>query len=212
VLLTLASIAARARTTHADGTVTLTWTAPGDDSLSGTATVYDLRYSASQITITNFPSAIQVSPEPVPIAAGRTQTDTVHGLTVGSYYYFAIRTADDAGNWSALSNVPRLQATNTLAVGDTPPELDFSPPFPNPSRVLASFAIMLPSAMETSIEAFDVTGRHVRTLATGERPAGRGTVMWDLRDDQGRPLGSGLYLVRARIGSRVFTRRVTVTR
>lgn len=211
-LLTLASIAAHARTLHADGTITLTWTAPGDDSLSGTATAYDLRYFTIPIDLTNFQTAFRVNPEPVPLASGRTQTDTVNGLTPGNYYYFAIRTVDDAGNWSALSNVPRIQATYTLAVGNTPPALDFSPPFPNPSRVLASFAIALPSTMETSIEAFDVTGRHVRTLATGEHPAGRGTIMWDLRDDEGRPLGSGLYLVRARIGSHVFTRRVTVTR
>ena len=211
-LLTLASIAAHPRTLHADGTVTLTWTAPGDDSLSGTATAYDLRYFPLPISLANFQTAFRVSPEPVPLAPGRAQTNTVRGLTPGSYYYFAIRTVDDAGNWSALSNVPRLQATYTLAVGDAPPELDFSPPFPNPSRVLASFAIALPSTMETSIEAFDITGRHVRTLATGEHAAGRGTIMWDLRDDGGRLLGAGLYLVRARIGARVFIRRVTVTR
>jgi hypothetical protein len=211
-LLALATFAAMIRPAHADGTVTLTWTAPGDDSLMGTATAYDLRYSTTLINAANFSSASRVSPEPVPLASGRQQTDTVHGLTPGTYYYFAIRTVDDAGNWSALSNVPQVLAAYNLAVGDAPIELAFSTPYPNPARALASFALALPSASETSIEAFDAAGRRVRTLASGVLAAGRQTIAWDLRDDAGRQLGSGLYLVRARIGTQVFIRRVMVTR
>jgi hypothetical protein len=210
-LLALATLAP-IRPVHADGTVTLSWTAPGDDSLMGTATAYDLRYSTAVMTAANFALAYRVSPEPVPLASGRPQTDTVHGLVPGTYYYFAIRTVDDAGNWSALSNVVRVLAAYDLAVGDAPIELAFSTPYPNPARALASFSLALPSASETSIEAFDAAGRRVRTLTNGVLAAGRQTIAWDLRDDAGRPLGSGLYLVRARIGTRVFVRRVTVTR
>src|SRR5512145_8680 len=34
--------------------VTLNWTTPGDDSLTGTAAQFDLRYSTAAITATNF--------------------------------------------------------------------------------------------------------------------------------------------------------------
>ena len=212
-LLTLATLVTPTRIAHAqDGAVTLVWTAPGDDSVLGTATAYDLRYSPIPITASNFSSASRVSPEPVPLAAGRTQTATVRGLVPGSYYYFALRTVDDAGNWSVLSNVVRLMAGDALAAGNRPVELAFSAPFPNPSRVVVSFALALPAAMETSIEAFDAAGRRVRTLARGEHAAGREMIVWDLRNDAERPVGSGIYLVRARIGGRVFTRRVMVMR
>ncbi len=85
--------------------VTLTWTAPGDDSLSGTAVEYDLRWSTSAITAANFRSATRATGVPVPLVAGSTQSFTVPGLTASTTYWFALRTRDDAGNWSGISNV-----------------------------------------------------------------------------------------------------------
>jgi FlgD Ig-like domain len=212
-LLTLATLHVISHPAHAQtGSITLSWTAPGDDSLSGTAKAYDLRYSLNPITAANFTAAYQMAPEPVPLAPGNKQTTTVRGLTGGSYYYFAIRTVDDAGNWSGLSNVAHLMVGGPLAVGDAPPDLAFSAPFPNPSRATASFTLTLPSAMETSIEVYDASGRRVRTLARGDHGAGRETIVWDLRDEAGRPLASGLYLVHAWLGTQVFVRRVIVTR
>jgi hypothetical protein len=86
-------------------TVVVRWTAPGDDAAVGTAAVYDLRVSESPITAQNFANAAPVTGVPSPLAAGATQQVTVHGLTAGHTYWFAIRTADDQGNWSPLSNV-----------------------------------------------------------------------------------------------------------
>lgn len=85
--------------------VVLTWTAPGDDSLSGTAAEYDLRWSTSAITASNFLSANRATGVPVPAVAGTSQSFTLTGLTASTTYWFAIRTRDDAGNWSGISNV-----------------------------------------------------------------------------------------------------------
>jgi hypothetical protein len=62
------------------------------------------------------------------------------------------------------------------------------------------------------VDAFDAAGRHLRTIASGWRDAGRGEVAWDLRDDSGRPVGAGVYLLRARIGGVVWTRRLVIAR
>jgi hypothetical protein len=86
-------------------TVVLTWTAVGDDSLTGTASQYDIRYSTATITAGNFGSATAVSGEPTPTAAGTAQQMTVTGLTAATPYYFAMKTRDDASNWSDISNV-----------------------------------------------------------------------------------------------------------
>jgi hypothetical protein len=84
----------------------LSWTAVGDDSLTGTASSYDIRYSTSPITTGNWLSATLVSGEPTPVAAGATQTFTVNGLSRQNTYYLAMKVSDDGGNLSALSNVP----------------------------------------------------------------------------------------------------------
>ena len=85
--------------------VQLTWTAPGDDSLSGNAAQYDLRFSTATITAANFASATRVADAPAPAGPGTSQSHTVTGLQPATTYWFAIKTADDVGNWSLLSNV-----------------------------------------------------------------------------------------------------------
>jgi hypothetical protein len=85
--------------------VTLVWTAPGDDGNIGTASNYEMRYSQSPINTSNWGQATPATGLPAPQVAGTRQSVTVAGLTQGTTYYFAIRTQDDAGNWSPLSNV-----------------------------------------------------------------------------------------------------------
>ena len=85
--------------------VTLTWTAPGDDGSTGTATTYDVMYSTTNITLTTWRLVTQAIGEPTPGSAGTAQSMTVSGLSPGTTYYFVIRASDEAPNWSDLSNV-----------------------------------------------------------------------------------------------------------
>src|ERR1043166_957856 len=51
--------------------VTLVWTAPGDDSLTGQATRYELRWSLAPInTLAEFDGATAVAGVPLPLPAG----------------------------------------------------------------------------------------------------------------------------------------------
>ena len=195
-----------------DAIVTLTWTAPGDDGTIGAATQYDLRYSTAPISDANFASATKMLSMPFPAAAGTKQSVSISGLAINTTYYFAIKSADERGNWSGLSNIAVRTVSGAVGVGDDLVTLRFTAPWPNPCRDRASFSIGVPTAADVSIEAFDVAGRHVRTLAKGNHAAGAGTLVWDLRDDEGHALGTGVYLVRARIGDQSFNRRVIVER
>ena len=98
--------------------IDLSWTAPGDDGNTGTATSYDVRYSTAPITDANWSSATQVTGEPAPAPAGTSQSMTVTGLSPSTTYYFAIRTADEVPNISSLSNVPSV-TTLTPAQADS---------------------------------------------------------------------------------------------
>ncbi len=91
-----------------DKTVTLRWTAPGDDGMQGTALAYDLRMSTSAITSSNFSSATAVTPVPPVASSGTVQTYLIQNLTPGTTYYFAMKARDDSSNWSALGTVPRV--------------------------------------------------------------------------------------------------------
>jgi C1A family cysteine protease len=85
--------------------ITLTWTAPGNDGASGLAASYRLAYSTSPINASNFSSLTPVTGVSTPQISGSTESFTVNNLTPGTTYYFAITTTDSSGNTSALSNV-----------------------------------------------------------------------------------------------------------
>lgn len=92
-------------TSSTASTITLGWTAVGDDGLSGTAARYDLRYSTTLITADTFAGALPVAGLPAPRPAGQAEAFVLGGLQPGTIYYLALRVADEAGNWSDLSNV-----------------------------------------------------------------------------------------------------------
>lgn len=86
-------------------TVTLGWTAPGNDGSVGTASAYSMRYSSAAISEANWASATAIAGPPVPQAAGTPQSMTAGGFTPGQTYYFALKAVDLAGNWSPISNL-----------------------------------------------------------------------------------------------------------
>jgi hypothetical protein len=191
--------------------VTLLWTAPGDDSLLGRATAYDLRYSISLITTANFSLATLVPGLPAPQMSGSAERFTVNGLTGGQNYYFCIRTRDEVGNWSAISNVV-FTASRTTGVDPDAPGFWFSESRPNPARGNVRFSFSLIRAAQVQAIVTDIAGRRVCTLASGQFPAGRGDLSWDTRSESGASVAPGVYLVRAEIDGTRFVRRVVVER
>ena len=101
-------------TNAGSNSVTLTWTATGDDGNVGTANSYDVRYSTSPITDANWGNAAKATNEPKPQASGNMETFKVTGLASNTTYYFALKVIDNAGNPSALSNV--VSGTTTLQI------------------------------------------------------------------------------------------------
>ena len=86
--------------------VVLTWTAPGNDDNTGTASQYDIRYSSIGIIDTEekWGAATQCVGEPSPSPAGADEIFAVGGLSPNTTYYFALKAADEVPNWSGLSN------------------------------------------------------------------------------------------------------------
>jgi len=103
--------------------ITLTWTASGDDGDSGKATAYDVRYSTTPITESNFAAATKASGAPAPKAAGMQENFTAGGLNFKTTYYFALKVLDEQGNTSALSNSPAATTLGIPIIAVTPDSL-----------------------------------------------------------------------------------------
>jgi hypothetical protein len=90
---------------------TLQWTAPQDyrdDHTKGMIDEYDLRVSYDSITSQNFSQAYQIDSTPNPAPAGYAQQCEIDELEPDSVYFFAVKSRDDKGNWSAISNGCRV--------------------------------------------------------------------------------------------------------
>jgi flagellar hook assembly protein FlgD len=58
------------------------------------------------------------------------------------------------------------------------------------------------------MRVFDLSGRLVRTLANEDMAAANHSVIWDGADDNGRPLGAGVYFCRLEAQGQVLTQKI----
>ncbi len=90
---------------NTDSTLTLAWTAPGDDGMSGSVSQYDMRMDTKVIDPLEALLAPIIGGEPHPLPGGETQRMTVTGLTPSTTYWFIFKSQDRSGNVSPFSNV-----------------------------------------------------------------------------------------------------------
>jgi len=97
--------------------ITLVWTAPGDDGATGTASRYDVRYATWPISPGNFSMATPATGEPVPSPAGTEEQFTVTGLASDTQYYFALQSDDGfpQRNFSSISNTVSATTQDNIA-------------------------------------------------------------------------------------------------
>jgi len=76
------------------------------------------------------------------------------------------------------------------------PAASLAPPYPNPSNPGTCVSFALDASRIIKLTVHDLAGRRVAVLADGAWPAGRHTLDWNGRDDGGRSLAAGAYVIR----------------
>lgn len=67
---------------------------------------------------------------------------------------------------------------------------------PNPFNPATTIRMQLDAAASLDVVVFDLRGRRVRALHSGIHPAGPVELRWNGRDETGREVSSGVYMVR----------------
>ena len=81
---------------------------------------------------------------------------------------------------------------------------------PNPFNPLTTIHFELDRAGSAALRIFSVSGALVRTLVQKQLPSGRYRAQWDGRDEQGRSVGSGVYIYRLTAGGRGLARKMSL--
>jgi hypothetical protein len=181
--------------------ITLWWTAPGDDNFVGRATEYDIRYATFEINDGNWGTAVQVVNEPVPDTAGSVDSVVIDGLFSNTTYFFAMKTADELNNWSALSNIASY---TTLILEDVeeseerqlPVAVSLEQNYPNPFNPTTKIVYELPRRMDVRLEIYNLLGQKIKTPVSENQSAGRYSEIWDGTDSENNMVVSGVYFYR----------------
>jgi len=148
-----------------------------------------------------------VSGLPSPSPSGLVDSVLVAGLNPGTMYYFALRVADEALNWSAYSN-----ATSAQTAGNPLPSPSKSPggeesselnAYPNPAGgrpVRFELRVGGTYPRPVRIRIFDLNGHVVADLADDTFPPGVSTITWDRLGVTGDLVAPGYYEVLGTVG------------
>ena len=90
-----------------------------------------------------------------------------------------------------------------------PQQASLSPAYPNPFNAATTIPFVLESTWaQVSLAVYDSLGRRVRVLAQGPLKAGRHVYSWDGRNEAGRTVGNGAYLIQLHLGQDHLTSKV----
>jgi subtilisin family serine protease len=84
--------------------------------------------------------------------------------------------------------------------------------YPNPSNSSITISFHLPSQVFVSIEIYDMLGRKVKCLLSGQKELGSYHVVWNGLDSTGKSVDSGVYFCRLQVGQNVRHRRMALVR
>jgi len=82
--------------------------------------------------------------------------------------------------------------------------------YPNPFRAGATVRFQQPADGAAVARIFDLAGREIWSIRLGAAAAGLREVAWDGRDEGGRPVGAGVYVVHLSQGGRVGATKLTL--
>ena len=82
--------------------------------------------------------------------------------------------------------------------------------FPNPFNPLTTIQYSLPIKSHVSLVLYDILGRQVRTLVNRNQDIGKKSVIWDSKNEFGKPVSAGVYLYQIRAGEFVQTKKMVL--
>ena len=179
-----------------DGSVTLSWDAPGDDSVTGYRIL-------RRHTVKQDPGVFST------LAANTGTTATTYTDRVASpetRYAYRVKAINAAGA-GKRSNYVKV-TTKRAAPASKPALADVAPNAPNPFNASTLIPYRLDADGPVRLEIYNLLGQSIRTLVDEVQTAGAYRVSWDARDAAGRRVSTGVYFLRLHYPGGVQTRRM----
>ena len=187
--------------------VTLGWTAVGDDGViaGGPAWSYEIRVAYGEFDAETFDwetaAVLPGVPDPSAPAEKESYTATEYVYPTSTRMTFALVVVDWNGNMSMVSNVAVSLTWEDIINGveeesKLPEEFALAQNYPNPFNPSTAISFELPKATHVKLEVWSTTGQKITTLVDGQFSAGSHNVHWNAVDSRGMKVASGVYFYR----------------
>jgi len=203
-------------------TVTLSWTAVGDDGelAGGAADHYEIRVDYEDFggAFPNWDDAAVLTQVPTPGLPGSTEVYTAEDFVypASTKMSFQMVVYDNNGAVSKFkSNVAVSEKFDDNPIGvkeeeKLPETFAMGQNYPNPFNPTTAISYQLPKAAHVKLTVFSATGQQIRTLVDGTMPAGFHNINWDAMDNAGHKVASGVYFYRLETAEFTSIKKMTL--
>jgi len=95
---------------------------------------------------------------------------------------------------------------------NTPPIFKLFANYPNPFNPSTTLRFSIPSDGKVQISIYNIKGQKVRDLLKQDMQAGMHTITWEGKDNNNRPVGSGIYFYRLEHGGKTTVRKMALVK
>ena len=95
---------------------------------------------------------------------------------------------------------------------NTPPVFKLFANYPNPFNPSTTFKFSIPSDGKVQLSIYNIKGQKVRDLLKQDMQAGTHTIVWEGKDYNNRPVGSGIYFYKLVHGGKTTIRKMALVK
>ncbi len=131
-------------------------------------------------------------------------------LNSAGYYYYWLESNDLDGDSELFGPVGVEYAISGHQNNPVPLVTSLQAIYPNPFNPSTSISYTLEKDSPVRINIYNQRGQMVRQWSPQNTPKGYHRLVWDGRDDNGKSVSSGIYLMKLNLGGELFTRKLTL--
>ena len=140
---------------------------------------------------------------------------TISGLELGNYDVVASKAGHESGIRTGISlteSKPTAEVNFKLAVLEKDALIPYDNLFDPNSGEYATIKYNVVRDGNVDMKILDSRGREIKTLLTGHKSSGSYVITWNGKDDNGKKVGSGIYLIHLKTNRGSIIKKIAVVK
>tara|TARA_B110000003_G_C16251671_1_gene379233 strand:- start:145 stop:582 length:438 start_codon:yes stop_codon:yes gene_type:complete len=128
------------------------------------------------------------------------------------YSWKVLASDDDEFLVGSDEDTPSTFVVGTLSIdgSNIPESFALHQNYPNPFNPTTSIKYDLPQDALVKISIYDIMGRNIKNLVSGNQSAGYQSVRWDATNNYGEPISAGMYIYTIQAGDFRQTKKMVL--